>query len=212
MQDPDPKCRHFGSRPFLLSIQDISINEVLFFAKSLIKNQIRLFQLYPTFSYFYTFLDFETFRLNSPNWNPTSQNDVQYEHTVSEMWIEECLFRNPPHGQIVDMEYFYKPVKILAQKPMKGVVASVFGHCGPELNYLAHLITAMGGVYRPNLTKNTSTHLIACEKESEMVKSAIKWQRLKIVTSRWVTASYNSEKILSEDIFPLPTLEVILKC
>ena len=37
------------SRPFLLSIQDISINEVLF---CLIKNQIRLFRLYPTFSDF----------------------------------------------------------------------------------------------------------------------------------------------------------------
>ena len=34
-----------------------------FFAKSLIKNQIRLFRLYPTFS------DFQTFRLNSPSPN-----------------------------------------------------------------------------------------------------------------------------------------------
>ena len=43
------------SRPFWLSIQDISINEVVFFAKSLIKNQIRLFRLYPTFRLFQTF-------------------------------------------------------------------------------------------------------------------------------------------------------------
>ena len=55
------------SRPFRLSIQDISINEVLFFAKSLIKNQIRLFRLYPAFSDFQTFSDFQAFRLNSPN-------------------------------------------------------------------------------------------------------------------------------------------------
>ena len=43
------------SGSFWLRIQDISINEVLFFAKSLIENQIRLFRLYPNFRIFQTF-------------------------------------------------------------------------------------------------------------------------------------------------------------
>ena len=41
-------------RPYWLSIQDISINEILFCQNSN-KNQIRLFRLYPTFRLFQTF-------------------------------------------------------------------------------------------------------------------------------------------------------------
>ena len=54
------------SRPFWLSIQDISINEVLFLAKSLIKNQIRLYPTNSTFIHAWWFLlrQHETFCCN----------------------------------------------------------------------------------------------------------------------------------------------------
>ena len=51
MQDPDPKCRHFG-----ILLQFMAFYGILtFLPKSLIRNQIRFFRFYPIFRLFPTF-------------------------------------------------------------------------------------------------------------------------------------------------------------
>ena len=50
MQDPDPKCRHFGILWHFLPFYGI----LAFLPKSLIRNRIRFFRFYPIFSLFPT--------------------------------------------------------------------------------------------------------------------------------------------------------------
>ena len=61
MQDPDPKCRHFGILWHFMSFYGV----LALLPKSLIGNQIRFFRFYPIFSDFQTFPDFPTSRFHN---------------------------------------------------------------------------------------------------------------------------------------------------
>ena len=72
MQDPDPKCRHLGILWHFMAFHGIWA----FLPKSQIRNQIRFFRVYPIFSNFQTFPDFQTFRFHNSSFNAPANVEI----------------------------------------------------------------------------------------------------------------------------------------
>merc|ERR1719209_190908 len=64
---------------------------------------------------------------------------------VSEFWLEDCLDANNGAGQLLPIEFQYRPVKPIAGQPLEGVVACLSGYGGNVRVFLAHLVGALAG-------------------------------------------------------------------
>ena len=76
-----------------------------------------------------------------------------HKHLVTDLWLEDCLDSNNGCGQLLPVEFHYKPVGQVAGAPLEGVVACLSGYGGKERDFLAHLVGALGGLLDPGTLK-----------------------------------------------------------
>ena len=131
-----------------------------------------------------------------------------HKHLVTDLWLEDCLDSNNGSGQLLPVEFHYKPVGQVAGAPLEGVVACLSGYGGKERDFLAHLVGALGGLSqeifakRDNAEKKVrgSTHLICPEASGNKYAAGMKW-KLPIISKDWVRACFKDKTWVSEKNF-----------
>lgn len=124
---------------------------------------------------------------------------------VSTLWIEDCIDQE----QLVEVEFYHRPVKVRDAKRLAGCVVSFSGIQGRLRELLDHLISHLSG--RPQETfsrklmeeKNVyrSTHLVCAKPEGKKYEKALEWG-VPAVNPEWVIACATSINRPNEDDFP----------
>jgi len=129
-----------------------------------------------------------------------------HRRLVTELWLEDCLDANNGAGQLLPIEFQYRPVKPIAGQPLEGVVACLSGYGGNVRVFLAHLVGALGGLNQEVFAKRDkdevrgSTHLICPDAGGSKYTAAMKW-KLPVVSKDWLQACLRDETWVSEKKF-----------
>ncbi|XP_050684584.1 DNA topoisomerase 2-binding protein 1 isoform X2 [Leptidea sinapis] len=106
---------------------------------------------------------------------------------VTVFWIKDCI----SSSELLEVQYFHRPVRVAVRVPLAGVVASLSTYSGVERAFLDRLAELCGATTQLRFCRRTtanataSTHLICPTPVGDKYQGAVKWG-LPAVTAQWL--------------------------
>jgi len=124
---------------------------------------------------------------------------------VNSLWIEDCI----DHEELIDIQYFHRPLKTLDRSILTGCVIAQSGIEGRQRTFLSHLVIAMGAVSQDTFARRTieaknifaCTHLICPKPEGRKYEAAQSWG-VAAVDIKWLLACAATGSRENESRYP----------
>lgn len=121
---------------------------------------------------------------------------VKAKNIVNSIWLEDAIQTN----ELVDIEYYHKPISIMAnKKPLTGLIIVISAYAKHERLFLQSLVTILGAKCKDSYEKRDKPLLVCPSPTTDKYNAALKWNN-PAVNSEWLVRC--SETGVIEDMNP----------